>query len=179
MRASLPTWKPCPPPCRRTSKLWTSASSSVPPGFRRRCIADFAEHLHGGKGSADHQLPADAGALGSVRQHLGRLACHRRRQVTDGLHPLAAVQVFHEVGKDLRRNPGGTEPDADVHSFDVRRHGGGQGFHVGGEAGVRLRGLRVPDAVWPGHCRSGICRGFPIPRWQGFRKICPWSRNSV
>ena len=68
----------------------------------------------------------------------GRFPAPQRRQVTDGLHPLAAVQVFHEVGKDLRRNPGGTESDADVHGFDVRRHGGGQGFHIGSETGVRL-----------------------------------------
>ena len=80
----------------------------------------------------------DAGGKRSIPYADGRFPAPQRRQVTDGLHPLAAVQVFHEVGKDLRRNPGGTESDADVHGFDVRRHGGGQGFHIGSETGVRL-----------------------------------------
>ena len=79
-----------------------------------------------------------AGGKRSIPYADGRFPAPQRRQVTDGLHPLAAVQVFHEVGKDLRRNPGGTESDADVHGFDVRRHGGGQGFHIGSETDVRL-----------------------------------------
>ena len=67
------------------------------------------------------------------------LPAAQRRQIINGLHSLAAVQMLHEVGKNLRRNPSRTEFDADVHSLDVRRHGGGQCLHIGNEAGVRLR----------------------------------------
>ena len=81
----------------------------------------------------------DAGGKRSIPYADGRFPAAQRRQIIDGLHSLAAVQMLHKIGKDLCRNPGGAEPDADVHGLDVRRHGGGQGLHIGSEAGVRLR----------------------------------------
>ena len=84
-----------------------------------------------------------AGGKRSIPYADGRFPAAQRRQIIDGLHSLAAVQMFHEVGKDLRRNPGGAEPDADVHSLDVWRHGGGQGFNIGSETRIGFRcGLR-------------------------------------
>ena len=104
----------------------------------------------------------DAGGKRSIPYADGRFPSPQRRQVTDGLHPLAAVQVFHEVGKDLRRNPGGTESDADVHGFDVRRHGGGQCLHIGSEAGVRLRGFFRPRQFGPDIAGQVSVADFPF-----------------
>ena len=81
--------------------------------------------------------------------------------------------MLHKIGKDLCRNPGGAESDADVHGLDVRRHGGGQGFHIGSKTSVRLRGFpclaqfgpdiagQIPVADFPFLCR-GIQKNLPL-----------------
>ena len=104
----------------------------------------------------------DAGGKRSIPYTDGRFPAAQRRQIIDGLHPLAAVQVFHEVGKDLRRNPGGAEPDADVHGLDVRRHGCGQGLHIGSEAGVRLRCFFRPCQFGPDIAGQVSVADFPF-----------------
>ena len=104
----------------------------------------------------------DAGGKRSIPYADGRFPAAQRRQIIDGLHSLAAVQMLHEVGKDLCRNPGGAEPDADVHSLDVRRHGGGQCLHIGSEAGVRLRGFFRPRQLGPDIAGQVSVADFPF-----------------
>ena len=80
-------------------------------------------------------------AYGHVPDSHFRQPASERGQIADLLQPLAAVQMFHKVRNDLWWNPGRAEFDADVHGLDVRRHGGAQRLHIGGEAGIRLRGF--------------------------------------
>ena len=62
------------------------------------------------------------------------------REILDLLHTAPLMEMFHELIHDIGRNPCGAELDADVHSFDVGRHGGSKSFHVGSEAGVTRGG---------------------------------------
>ena len=72
------------------------------------------------------------------------------------------MQVFHKVRNDLLWNPGRTEFDADVHGFNVRRHGGSQGFHIGSETRIGFRSGLCPRQLGPHIAGQVFVAYFPF-----------------